>query len=125
VTLEAIFVPFGKTSVHPFTGVPASGAGRESIRDNGVEIESELKRSLVRHWPEEHAPKIPILIQDHFAETLATSGRRLEIGMIRFSILGAFHPEERSCRLREIRRPMQAENLAPRAAAGLDRGTPG
>jgi hypothetical protein len=46
VTLEAIFVPFGETSVHPFTGVPASDAGRESIRDNGVEIESELNFHL-------------------------------------------------------------------------------
>ena len=42
VTLEAIFVPFGETSVHPFTGAPASAAGRQSLRDNGIEIESEL-----------------------------------------------------------------------------------
>jgi hypothetical protein len=42
LTLEAIFIPFGETAVHPFTGVPASAAGRQSIRDNGVEIESEL-----------------------------------------------------------------------------------
>jgi hypothetical protein len=42
LTLEAIFLPFGETAVHPFTGVPASETGRESIRDNGVEIESEL-----------------------------------------------------------------------------------
>lgn len=45
VTLEAIFVPFGETTVHPFTGVAANGAG-QSIRDNGVEIESELNIHL-------------------------------------------------------------------------------
>lgn len=45
VTLEAIFVPFGDTSVHPFTGVPATGPG-QSIRDNGIEIESELNFHL-------------------------------------------------------------------------------
>jgi hypothetical protein len=42
VTLEAILIPFGETSVHPFTGAPAMAGGRSSIRDNGVEIESEL-----------------------------------------------------------------------------------
>jgi hypothetical protein len=46
VTLEAIVIPFGDTSVHPFTGAPASAAGRSSIRDNGVEIESELNVNL-------------------------------------------------------------------------------
>jgi hypothetical protein len=45
-TLEAILIPFGDTAVHPFTGVPASGAGRQSIRDNGIEIESELNIEL-------------------------------------------------------------------------------
>jgi len=46
ITLEAILLPFGDTSVHPFTGAPASAAGRSSIRDNGVEIESELNIQL-------------------------------------------------------------------------------
>ena len=45
-TLEAIFVPFGDTDVHPFTGVPAATAGRTSIRDNGIEIEVELNIDL-------------------------------------------------------------------------------
>ena len=45
VTLEAIFIPFGETTVHPFTGVPANGAG-QSIRDNRIEIESELNIHL-------------------------------------------------------------------------------
>ncbi|MGQ0734811.1 MAG: hypothetical protein ACT4QD_14300, partial [Acidobacteriota bacterium] len=44
-TLEAIFVPFGGTDVNPFTGLPASRAGRE-IRDNGIEIEAELNIDL-------------------------------------------------------------------------------
>jgi hypothetical protein len=44
LTLEAILIPFGDTSVHPFTGVPAARGG--SIRDNGVEIESELNINL-------------------------------------------------------------------------------
>jgi hypothetical protein len=43
VTLEAILLPFGgDTAVHPFTGAPASAAGRQSIRDNGIELEAEL-----------------------------------------------------------------------------------
>ena len=46
VTLEAILIPFGDTAVHPVTGAPASAAGRSSIRENGVEIESELNIEL-------------------------------------------------------------------------------
>jgi len=45
LTLEAILIPFGDTSVHPFTGAPASAAGG-SIRDNGIEIENELNIEL-------------------------------------------------------------------------------
>ena len=41
LTLEAIFIPFGGTSVHPFTGAAAAEAGRDEIRDNGIEIEVE------------------------------------------------------------------------------------
>jgi hypothetical protein len=44
LTLEAIFVPFGETSVNPFTGLSAPAGG--SIRDNGIEIESELNINL-------------------------------------------------------------------------------
>jgi len=43
-TFEAIFVPSGGTSVHPFTGQPAPTGG--SIRDNGIEIETELNIEL-------------------------------------------------------------------------------
>jgi hypothetical protein len=46
LTLEAIFIPFGGVAVHPFTGAPASDAGKEEIRDNGIEIESELNIRL-------------------------------------------------------------------------------
>jgi len=45
-TLEAIFVPFGGTPVHPFTGATAAEAGRDEIRDNGIEIEAELNFHL-------------------------------------------------------------------------------
>ena len=46
LTLEAIFVPFGSTDVHPFTGVAASEINRAHIRDNAVEIETELNFHL-------------------------------------------------------------------------------
>jgi hypothetical protein len=44
-TLEAIFIPRGRTGVHPFTGSTATETGGE-IRDNGIEIESEVNFSL-------------------------------------------------------------------------------
>jgi len=47
LTLEAIFVPFGGRSVHPFTGATALDAGRSEIRDNGIEIEVEVNFDLV------------------------------------------------------------------------------
>ena len=46
LTLEAIFVPFGSSSSHPFTGTSAADLGRLDIRDNGLEIESELNFNL-------------------------------------------------------------------------------
>ena len=46
LTFEAIFVPFGSTSVHPFTGASAADLGRPDIRDNGLEIESEVNFHL-------------------------------------------------------------------------------
>jgi hypothetical protein len=45
LTLEAIFVPFGQTSVHPFTGA-TSEAGGSDFRDNGIEIEAEVNVDL-------------------------------------------------------------------------------
>ncbi|MEQ1573234.1 MAG: hypothetical protein ABL993_03215 [Vicinamibacterales bacterium] len=46
LTIEAIFIPFGGTSVHPFTGATAAEAGRSEFRDNGIEIEAELNFAL-------------------------------------------------------------------------------
>jgi len=46
-SLEAIFVPFGEVSTHPFTGISASDAGRQSFRDNGIEFEAELNLQLL------------------------------------------------------------------------------
>ncbi len=47
MTFEAIVIPFGSTSEHPFTGATAEGLGRGDIRDNVVEIESELNLDIV------------------------------------------------------------------------------
>ena len=46
LTFEAIVAPFGGTSEHPFTGATAHDLGRGEIRDNLVEIESELNLEL-------------------------------------------------------------------------------
>ena len=46
LTFEAIFKPFGVTDVNPFTGTSAAAIGRTDIRDNGLEIETELNFSL-------------------------------------------------------------------------------
>ena len=46
-TVEAIFVPFGDASVHPFTGVGAADLGRGRIRDNGIEFEAEFNITLI------------------------------------------------------------------------------
>ena len=47
LTLEVGFAPFGSTSEHPFTGATAADLGRDDIRDNVVEIESEINLDLV------------------------------------------------------------------------------
>jgi hypothetical protein len=46
-TLEASFAPFKGTDEHPFTGETAQQLGRDEIRDNLVEIESELNIDLL------------------------------------------------------------------------------
>ena len=46
-TLEAIFAPFKGTAEHPFTGETAQQLGRDEIRDNFVEVESELNVDLL------------------------------------------------------------------------------
>lgn len=57
-TVETIFVPFGDTDTHPFTGLSV-GPGRTPIRDNGIEVELELNLSLLEPeqtggWVESH-----------------------------------------------------------------------
>ncbi len=47
LTFEVGFAPFGSTSEHPFTGATAADLGRDDIRDNVVEIESELNLDLI------------------------------------------------------------------------------
>ena len=58
-TLETIFVPFGETDTHPFSGATAADAGRASFRDNGIEIELELNLIILEAeqtggWVESH-----------------------------------------------------------------------
>ena len=58
-TVETIFVPFGETDTHPFTGATAAEAGRASFRDNGIEIELELNLMILEAeqtggWVESH-----------------------------------------------------------------------
>ena len=58
-TLETIFVPFGDTDIHPFTGVAARDLARTSFRDNGIEVELELNLSILEPeqtggWVESH-----------------------------------------------------------------------
>ena len=58
-TFETIFVPFGETDTHPFTGATAGEAGRASFRDNGIEIELELNLMILEAeqtggWVESH-----------------------------------------------------------------------
>ena len=58
-TFETIFVPFGATDTHPFTGATAAEAGRASFRDNGIEIELELNLMILEAeqtggWVESH-----------------------------------------------------------------------
>ena len=58
-SVETIFVPFGTTDAHPFTGVTAAAAGRSGLRDNGIEVELELNLSILEPeqtggWVESH-----------------------------------------------------------------------
>ncbi len=47
LTFELGLAPFGGTSEHPFTGATATELGRDDIRDNVVEIETELNLDLL------------------------------------------------------------------------------
>ena len=46
-TFEVGLAPFGGTSEHPFTGATAAELGRDDIRDNVVEIETELNLDVI------------------------------------------------------------------------------
>jgi len=50
-TFETIFIPFGDTATHPFTGTTASELGGTAIRGNEIEVELELNIGLLE--PEE------------------------------------------------------------------------
>jgi len=59
VVFEAIFVPFGEVVLPPVDGATGAAAQPRKIRDNGIEIESELNFSLVdteqtRGWVSSH-----------------------------------------------------------------------
>jgi hypothetical protein len=47
LSFEAIFIPFEGADEHPFTGETAEELDRDDIRDNVVEIESELNLDLI------------------------------------------------------------------------------
>lgn len=48
LTAEAIFIPFARTSLNPFTGQTAEELGGADIRDNAVELEFEVNLGLIR-----------------------------------------------------------------------------
>ena len=47
LTFEVGLAPFGGTSEHPFTGATAAELGHDEIRDNLVELETELNLDLI------------------------------------------------------------------------------
>ena len=58
-TFETILIPFGDTSVNPFTGTTAEQLGQESIRNNEIEVELELNITVLEPeqtggWVETH-----------------------------------------------------------------------
>ena len=91
LTLEAIFVPFGGTSVHPFTGATAAEAGRNQIRDNGIEIETELNFHLfgteqTGGWVSSHVD-----ILDKFSPGETARARSVYTHKLNFEWDTAFH----------------------------------
>jgi hypothetical protein len=91
LTFEAIFLPFGDTSINPFTGESADEAGVEAIRDNAVEIESELNLNLLEPeqtggWVSSHFD-----IVDKFSPAGAPRARSLYTHKLNFEWDTAFH----------------------------------
>ena len=90
-TLEAIFVPFGGTSVNPFTGVAAAQLGRSDIRDNGIEIEAELNLELFSEdqtggWVSSHFD-----IVDKFSPAETPRATSVYTHKLNFELDTAFH----------------------------------
>lgn len=91
LTLEAIFVPFGGTSVNPFTGVTAAQLGRSELRHNGIEIESELNLELFSDgqtggWVSSHVD-----IVDKFSPAGTPRATSVYTHKLNFELDTAFH----------------------------------
>jgi hypothetical protein len=90
LTLEAIFIPSGRTSVHPFTGSTSEQTGGE-IRDNGIEIESELNIHLFEEeqtggWVSSHVDVV-----DKFSPGETPRARSVYTHKLNFEWDTAFH----------------------------------
>ena len=94
-TFETIFVPFGDTATHPFTGATAAGAGRSSFRDNGIEVEFELNLSIFEAeqtggWVESHFD-----IVDKFSPGATPTAASVYTHKLNFELDTAFLPFSR------------------------------
>ena len=92
LTLEVGFAPFGSTSEHPFTGATAAELGRDDIRDNVVEIESELNLDLIDSdqtggWLSSHFD-----IVDKFSPGERPNATSVYTHKLNFELDTAFHP---------------------------------
>ena len=92
LTLEVGFAPFGSTSEHPFTGETAANLGRDDIRDNVVEIESELNVDLIDSdqtggWLSSHFDII-----DKFSPGERPNATSVYTHKLNFELDTAFHP---------------------------------
>ncbi len=92
LTLEVGFAPFGSTSEHPFTGATAAELGRDDIRDNVVEIESELNVDLIDSdqtggWLSSHFDII-----DKFSPGERPDATSVYTHKLNFELDTAFHP---------------------------------
>ena len=92
LTLEVGFAPFGSTSEHPFTGATAAELGRDDIRDNVVEIESELNIDLIDSdqtggWLSSHFD-----IVDKFSPGERPNATSVYTHKLNFELDTAFHP---------------------------------
>ena len=92
LTLEVGFAPFGSTSEHPFTGATAADLGRDDIRDNVVEIESELNVDLIDSdqtggWLSSHFDII-----DKFSPGERPNATSVYTHKLNFELDTAFHP---------------------------------